>query len=371
MQVSLVDLKKKYVRNKASIDAAISRILENGQFILGSEGEAFEKEFAKYIGTAYCVGVNSGTDALYLALRTLGVSGGDEVLTTAHTATPTVSAIRMARATPVFVDTDPRTFNIDVSKIEKKITSKTKVILPVHLYGYPAEMLEIKRLAEKHDVKVLEDAAQACGALYKGMRVGTFGNVAAFSFYPTKNLGAFGDGGAIVTNDETIYKTACRLRNYGEESKYRNVIEGVNSRLDEIQAAILRIFLADIDQDNAKKVELAKIYKEKLEDVPIILPNFGDDSHTPAWHLFVIRTDLRDALKASLSERGIQTAIHYPRLPYQQEAYAFLGQSDKNYPNASVLPSTILSIPLHGEMNDDEVKHVANSIREFYSRKHT
>lgn len=370
MRVVSADFPKKYLKNKEAIDAAISRVLKSGRFILGEECAAFEKEFADYVGAGYCVGVNSGTDALYLSLRALGVSEGDEVITTVHTATPTISAVRMTGATPVFVDVDPRTFNIDTSNIEKKITDKTKVLLPVHLYGYPAEMHPVQQLARKYDLKILEDAAQASGALYKGAHVGVLGDVAAFSFYPTKNLGAFGDGGAVITNDKSIHETIRRLRNYGEESKYHNITEGINSRLDELQAAILRVFLKTLDDENKKRNHFAKLYRERLKDVPVILPPFGDGTSTvtPAWHLFVIQAENRDELKIYLSQRGVQTAIHYPKLPYQQQAYTFLGQRDADYPNASALIKNILSIPLHGEMNADEVDYVADSILTFYNQ---
>jgi dTDP-4-amino-4,6-dideoxygalactose transaminase len=363
------DFQKKYAKYKKEIDAAIARVLKSGWFILGKEGEAFEKKFSEYLGVKYVVGVNSGTDALFLALKALGVGEGDEVITVPNTAVPTVSAIRMTGATPVFVDINEETFTINPALIESKITEKTKVILPVHLYGYPAEMDKIMKIAKKHRLKVLEDAAQAHGAKYKNKIVGTIGDIGAFSFYPTKNLGAFGDAGAIATNDPKLAETARELRNYGEISKYKNKIEGFNSRLDEIQAAILSWSLKKLDSWNKKRATLSEVYRKNLKDLPIILPPAGDATHSSSWHLFVIRTQERGALAEFLKENGIATGIHYPELIFEQEAYRFLNISKDDFPSAAKISSQILSLPIYPELTNESQQQIIQTIKEFYKKQ--
>lgn len=363
------DFQKKYAKHKKEINAAIFRVLESGWFILGKEGENFEKKFAEYLGVKYVIGMNSGTDALFLALKSLGVGAGDEVITVPNTAVPTISAIRMTGAVPVFVDIDEKTFNMNPALIEAKITAKTKVILPVHLYGYPAEMDAIVKIAKKNGLKVLEDAAQAHGAKYKNKMVGTIGDIGAFSFYPTKNLGAFGDAGAIVTNNAKLAETARELRNYGEVSKYKNKIEGVNSRLDEMQAAILSWSLKKLPAWNEKRTMLAETYRKNLKGLPIVLPPAGDSLHTPVWHLFVIRTERRDDLAKFLKENGIMTGVHYPELVFEQEAYHFLNFSKKDFPIAAALSPKILSLPIYPELEKSDILKICKTIQKFYDQK--
>lgn len=363
------DFQKKYARHKKEIDAAIFRVMKSGWFILGKEGENFEKKFSEYLGVKHVIGVNSGTDALFLAIKALGIGAGDEVITVPNTAVPTVSAIRMAGAVPVFVDIDEKTFGMNPALIEAKITARTRVLLPVHLYGYPADMDEIMKIAKKRGLKVVEDGCQAHGAKYKNKMAGTIGDVGAFSFYPTKNLGAFGDAGAIATNDANLAEMARELRNYGEVSKYKIKIDGVNSRLDEIQAAVLSWSLKKLSAWNKKRTRLAKSYLKNLNDLPILLPPAGDTDHVPVWHLFVIRTEKRDELAEFLKKNGIMTAIHYPGLIFEQEAYRFFGISKNDFPVSAKVSSQILSLPLHPELEEYDILKVCKTIRKFYTRK--
>ncbi|MFN6946985.1 MAG: DegT/DnrJ/EryC1/StrS family aminotransferase [Cytophagaceae bacterium] len=367
--IRFIDLSRKYSANKDKINKAIKDVLNSGWFILGKELEKFEKNFAEYLGAKFVIGVNSGTDAIFIALKALGIKEGDEIITVANTATPTVSAIRMAGAIPVFVDIDEKSFNINPDLIEEKITDRTKAILPVHLYGYPAEMDKILRIAKKNKLRVVEDAAQAHGAKYDRKCVGTIGDIGCFSFYPTKNLGAFGDAGAVVTNSKRIAEIAKQLRNYGEIFKYNNVREGVNSRLDEIQAAILNFGLENLHSWNEKRTILAEIYMSELKDLPILLPPQSDKRHMCVWHLFVIRCRERNELRQYLKDRGIETAIHYPKPIFEQSAYKFLGYSREQLPVTKKVMSEILSLPLYPELNEKDVKKVCKSIKQFYENR--
>ena len=362
------NFKKKYKENKSGIDAAIKRVLESGWFILGKELENFEKNLANCLGVKYAIGVNSGTDALFLSLKAIGIGEGDEVITVANTATPTISAIRMTGAIPVFVDIDEQSFNIEPSLIEKKITKKTKAILPVHLYGRPAKMDDILKIAKKYKLKIIEDVAQAIGAEFKNKPVGSFGNAAAFSFYPTKNLGAFGDAGAVATNDKRIAEAVIQLRNYGEISKYNNKIEGINSRLDEIQAALLNFGLERLNKWNKKRQRLASIYLKELQGLPIQLPKGQDKDYFPVWHLFVIKTAKRDELQKFLDKNGVKTAIHYPLPVFSQPAYKFLGYHGNDLPATSSAAKRILSLPIYPELEEKEVVNICNLIRKFYAK---
>ena len=366
--VRFLDLGKKYSQYKKEIDSAVNKTLKSGWFILGKELESFEANFAKFLGVKYAVGVNSGTDALFLALKALGIKRGDEVITVANTATPTISAIRMAGGVPVFVDISERDYNIAPELIESKITKKTRFIIPVHLFGYPAEMDGIKKIARKHKLKVIEDTAQATGAKYKNRYAGTLGDAGCFSFYPTKNLGAFGDAGAIVTNNRKTAEIVRQLRNYGEISKYNNIREGVNSRLDEIQASILNWGLKKINIWNRKRESLAKIYLKQLKDLPLILPPSSDDQHSCVWHLFVVRVRSRDKLMQYLKVRGIDTAIHYPKPVYKQIAYNTMKYRGK-LPMTEHVMSEILSLPLYPELSRDEVMEVCQNIRSYYEQQ--
>ncbi len=369
MNIPFNDFQKKYTKNKKEIDAVISRVLKSGWFILGKEVENFEKSFAKFLGVKFVITVNSGTDALYLALLAVGVGRGDEVITVPNTAVPTISAIRMTGATPVFVDVNEKTFNMNTSLLEKKITAKTKAILPVHLFGYPAEMDEIMKIAKKYSIAVVEDSAQAHGAKYKGKPVGTIGDIGAWSFYPTKNLGAFGDGGAICTNSEKFAETVRELRNYGEVSKYKNKIEGVNSRLDEIQAGILSWSLTKLPAWNKKRTLIAETYLKGLKGLPIILPVPGDKEHSPVWHLFVIRTKERNGLQEFLKKNGVQTGVHYPLPVFEQEAYAFLNVSKSEFPVALKNKEEMVSLPIYPEMEKADVVKICKLVKKFYESK--
>jgi dTDP-4-amino-4,6-dideoxygalactose transaminase len=303
--------KAQYLSYKSEIDTAISRVLDSGWYILGKEVKAFEKEFTGYIGVAHGIGVGSGTEALHLALVACGIGRGDEVITVSHTAVATVAAIELAGATPVLVDIDPEFYTIDPDKIESAITTHTKAIIPVHIYGHPADMDPIAEIAEKHNLKVIEDCAQAHGATYKGKRVGSFGDMGCFSFYPTKNLGAIGDGGIVVTGDKELAEKARLLREYGWAERYVSHFTGWNTRLDEIQAAILCVKLKHLDDDNSKREHIAEEYNKELGYVDIILPKQRKDS-THVYHLYVIRAERRDALLSFLREKGIGASIHYP-----------------------------------------------------------
>ena len=353
---------------RKQVNAAIARVVASGQFILGPELRRFEEQFAAYLGAKHVIGVNSGTDALFLALKALGVGPGDEVITVANTATPTVSAIRMAGANPVFVDVDANTHTSSVLGVEPAITKRTRVILPVHLYGYPADLAPIVKLARKHRLNVVEDAAQAHGAKYGGRMVGTIGDIGCFSFYPTKNLGAIGDAGSAVTNNPRLATAMTQLRNYGETAKYQNRIEGVNSRLDEIQAAVLNEALPHLNDWNASREKLSKLYLRLLADADVELPAESDAQRERVWHLFVIKTNRREPLRQHLAARGIQTAIHYPKPIYAQPAYRALQAQGVKLPVTKTLSRRILSLPLYPEMTERAVREVCRAIRDFAPR---
>jgi dTDP-4-amino-4,6-dideoxygalactose transaminase len=364
-KVPFFDLRRQYEKLKAELDDAFRRVFEKGNFILGENVKSLEEEFANYSDAKFAVGVGSGTEALHLSLRACGVRPGDEVITVPNTAVPTISAISSSGARPVFVDITPDTYAINVEKIEEKITERTKVIMPVHLYGYPAEMGHVLKLANDHNLKVIEDACQAHGAKYNGKNVGTIGNMGCFSFYPTKNLGAYGDGGMVVTNDEGLYKRLVMLRNYGEVKKFISKIEGFNSRLDEIQAAFLRVKLRYLDEWNNRRRDIAKLYRQLLKDSDIQLPHEKEWAEH-VYHLFVIRTNKRNALRHYLEERGIGTQIHYPIPVHQQDAYEKLGYRKGDLPVSEKNAEEILSIPIYPELTTGEVETVARCIKEFH-----
>ena len=366
MNIPFLDLHATYTAIREEIDEAVQRVLDSGWYILGQEVEAFEEEFAAFVGAKHCVGVNSGLDALHLALRALGVGPGDEVIVPSNTYIATWLAVTYAGATPVPVEPDLQTYNLDPERIEAAITPRTKVILPVHLYGLPADMDPILEIAERHGLFVLEDAAQAHGARYKGRRIGAIGHVTAWSFYPTKNLGAFGDGGAVTTNDPELAEKHRLLRNYGSPRKYVNTLKGFNSRLDELQAAILRVKLQHLDAWNAHRRALARVYAQELQEVPMVLPV------EPAWaehvyHVYVIRTPQRDALMAYLKDRGIGTLIHYPIPPHLQEAYRDLGFREGDFPVAEQIHREVLSLPMGIHLTEAQVREVATAIQEFFA----
>jgi len=356
-----VDLYSAYVELRAEIDHAILRVLESGWFILGNEVAQFEKAFSDYVGVTHAIGVNSGSDALFLALKALGVGRMDEVITVSLTMASTSDAIVRCGAQPVFVDIAPETYCIDVEKIEEKITERTKAILPVHLYGHPADLDPIMQLAERYELSLVEDACQAHGAEYKGKKVGSFGDMGCFSFYPTKNLGSYGDGGIVVTNDSDLAKKVAMLRNYGQSQRYRHDVIGINSRLDELQAAILRVKLRRLDEWNKKRMELAKYYTELLEQTDIKLPvEKGYAKHV--YHQFVVQLSQRDELQRYLKRNDVQTQIHYPIPVHKQKAYEGVGDP-ANLPVTETACAEILSLPLYPALTFDQVSWVGGLIR--------
>ncbi|PZS02450.1 MAG: erythromycin biosynthesis sensory transduction protein eryC1 [Candidatus Chloroheliales bacterium] len=364
------DVKPQYAAIKEEIDAAVQRVLDSGWFILGAEVEAFEREFAAYNGNQHAVGVGSGTDALELALRAVGVGPGDEVITTTHTATFSVLAISQIDAIPVLADVDPETGNIDPSDIEKRITARTRAIMPVHLYGQAADMDPILEIGQRHNVPIVEDCAQAHGAKYKGRQVGTMGAIGGFSFYPSKNLGAYGDGGLVVTDDAAMAETVRMLRNGGQQGRYNHVLQGVNSRLDELQAAILRVKLRHLDEWNLKRGELACRYHGLFANVPQVQPIANRLFSASVYHLYVVRVpaDQRDAFMEHLKQRGIATMIHYPTPVHLQLAYAGLELGPGSYSCAEKLASEIVSLPLYPELTREQQEQVASAAREFFSK---
>lgn len=368
MKIPFVDLKAGYKPLKAEILGAIEGVLDNMNLFLGPNVAALETEFAAYCGAKYAVGVASGTDAVALALIAAGVRAGDEVITTPHTFFATIEAIAWAGATPVFVDIDPKTFNIAPDEIMKKITKKTKAIVPVHMYGHPADMTPILDVASKHGLKVIEDACQAHGGAYKGKKCGAMGDAGAFSFYYTKNLGAYGEAGIITTNDPDIFDAAKRLRNHGHKSKFEHSLMGFNSRLDEIQAAILRIRLKHLDRYNESRRRLASLYAGLLKDTPITLPAQADDARH-VYHLYVVKSKKRDELMQYLTGADIGTGIHYKNPVHLQEACKEYGYKRGDFPKTEAIAEEILSLPMYPELTNEAVEYTASKIQEFYSKK--
>lgn len=361
-----VDFKREYQGIKDEINEAVSRVLESGWFVLGDELKNFEKEFASYLGAKYAIGVNSGTDALHLALIAAGVKKGDEVITVSNTFISTVLAIFWVGAKPILVDIDVSTYNLDIKKLEERITKKTKVILPVHLYGYPCEMDKIMEIAGKYNLKVVEDACQAHGSLYKGKKLGTIGDIGCFSFYPAKNLGAYGDAGAIVTNNEKIAEKLYKLRNYGQREKYYYQTKGFNSRLDEIQAAILRVKLKHLDRWNSQRRTIAGKYRQSLKGLPIIFPPVDTDDCQGNNYVFVIRIKSRNALQKYLLDNNINTLIHYPLPIHLQESCKELFNQSKRLDLTENILNEIISLPIFPQMKFSEVDLVCRKIKEFF-----
>ena len=360
MNIPLIDLTVQHRLLRNELNTAIQGVLDRGDFILGQDVAKLEEEFAAYCGTKYAVGVDNGLSALELSLRALGIGPGDEVIVPAHTFTASAAAITFAGAKPVFVDVDPETWTIDADNLESAITPRTKGILPVHLYGLPADMHMILGIAEKYHLAVVEDACQAHGAMYKGHRTGTLGNAAGFSFYPTKNLGACGDGGMVTTDDPKVAETVRALRNCGQTSKNVHELAPFNHRLDNLQAAILRVKLHYLDQWIGVRRVLAELYKQLL---PASIGRQAEPpGYTNVYHLFVIRTQNRDALQAHLKEQGIGTAIHYPTPVHLQPFFAGLGYFRGRFPVAEKICTEILSLPLYPEMTEEQVEIVASEI---------
>lgn len=362
MNVPFLDLKSSYAELKEELDRTYRRVMESGWYILGPEVEAFEREFAAYSGADYCVGVGNGLEALHLILRAYGIGVSDEVIVPVNTYIATWLAVTYAGATPVPVEPDERTYNIAPTRIEAVITKRTRAIMPVHLYGQPADMDAINGVARKHGLRVIEDAAQAHGARYKGRRVGSLGDAAGFSFYPAKNLGAIGDGGAVVTNDGDLADRVRVLRNYGSKVKYYNITKGFNSRLDELQAALLRVKLAKLDEWNARRAQGAKLYIESLAGVPDITLPFVPEWAEPVWHLFVLRTPHRMALTRKLENNRIGWLVHYPVPPHLQDAYADSQFKPGGYPVTESMANEVLSIPIGPHMSHEQYKAVIASL---------
>jgi dTDP-4-amino-4,6-dideoxygalactose transaminase len=362
MTIPFMDLKKGYVELKERLDLAYRRVMESGSYILGQETAGFEDKFALYCGTSHCVGVGNGFDALFLILRGYGIGPGDEVIVPSNTYIATWLAVSQAGAIPVPVEPDPVTRNIDPRRIEAAITGKTKAIIPVHLYGLPADMAPVMELAQRHGLKVIEDNSQAHGALYRGGRTGGRGHAAASSFYPTKNLGCFGDGGAVTTNDPLLAERVRVLRNYGSKVRYQNEALGYNSRLDELQAAFLSEKLPLLDEWNQRRSKIAGIYLRELAKAPsLTLPAVPEGSE-PVWHLFVIECASRDGLHESLRAKGIETLIHYPVPPHLSGAYAGMDFRTNSFPLAEKLAGTVLSLPIGPHMTEGAALEVAEGV---------
>ena len=353
--------KAQYLSYRDDINSAIQRVLDSGWYVLGEEVTQFEKEFSQFNTVSHTVGVGSGTEALHIALRALDIGQGDEVITTAHTAVATASAIDLAGAKPIFVDIEPDFFTIDPDLIEDAITPKTKAIIPVHIYGQPCNMDAIMEIANKNNFKVIEDCAQTHGAEYNGKRVGSIGNVGCFSFYPTKNLGAIGDGGALITNDDQLAGKIKLLREYGWEERYISSKEGWNSRLDELQAAILHVKLKHLDEDNSRRNKHAKIYIDLLKYLPLESPKTRSNcSHV--FHLFVIKTEQRDKLRDYLQKNGVNTTIQYP-VPVHQQKYFQNLCDETSLPVTENAAKNILSFPMYPELEEKEINKVSNILR--------
>ena len=364
----MVDLGAQYRRIKLEVDAAIARVVEGGHFIKGEDCRLFEAEFAAWCGAAHAVGVANGTDALTLALKAYGVGAEDEVVTVSNTFIATGEAILLNSARPVFIDVDAKTFTMDAAQLEAAITPQTKVILPVHLYGHPADMTEINAIAARRGIPVLEDAAQAHGASIGGRRAGTLGHAACFSFYPGKNLGAYGDAGMVVSNDREYAARVRQLANHGAgTNKYDNVVAGTNSRLDTLQAAVLRVKLRSLDQWNGERRERVQAYARALAGAPGVTLPMEAAGVTSAWHLYTIRVANRDALQKHLAGQGIATAVHYPRPIHLQPAMALAGGREGDLPVSESLSREVLCLPLYPELPLDVVEDIAGEVRRFAS----
>jgi dTDP-4-amino-4,6-dideoxygalactose transaminase len=358
------DPKRCYLSHKEEIDAAVRRVLEGGSYILGEQVAAFEREFAHYLRVPHAIGVGSGTEALHLALRTIGAGAGDKVITVSHTAVATVAAIELAGATPVLLDIDPETFTIDVSYLERAVEmhQDVKAIIPVHLYGHPADMRAIMDIADRHGVFVIEDCAQSHGAATQGRKTGSWGHMAAFSFYPTKNLGALGDGGVLATREPALAERAQLLRQYGWKTRYISELAGMNSRLDEIQAAILRVKLRYLDTENERRRQIAAIYSKAFSTCNLAIPRVAAGA-SHVYHQYTIRSPLRDKIQACLKDEGILTAILYPQPVHLQPAYrGRLVHRPGEMDHTEAACREILCLPIHPQLSEDEVARVVEAV---------
>ena len=360
--IKFLDLEKVNNRFRCEIDSRIKTVLDKGWYLQGEENEKFSKDFAAFCGTKYALGVANGLDALRLIIKAHGFGAGDEIIVPSNTYIATILAITDNGCIPVLVEPDINTYNINPDLIEEKITSKTKAIMVVHLYGQAVQMQKIWDLAKKYNLKVFEDCAQAHGAIYLGKRVGNLSDAGAFSFYPGKNLGCLGDGGAVTTNDEEIYNKIKALANYGSDRKYHHIYKGLNSRLDEIQAAVLDVKLPHLDADNEVRRKIAKYYRENIKNPKIILPKTYDDKAT-VWHVFVVRTQNRDEFQKYLADNGIQTLIHYPTPPHKQDAYK--EWSNMSFPISEEIHRTIISLPMSPVMTQEEIQKVVDVVNDW------
>ncbi|HEY8204323.1 MAG TPA: DegT/DnrJ/EryC1/StrS family aminotransferase [Pyrinomonadaceae bacterium] len=363
LTVPFVDLKAQYRSIKTEVDAAIARVVENTSFIMGPEVRAFEAAFAEYVGARACIALNSGTAALQLALMACGIGAGDEVIVPSFTFFATAEAVSVLGATPVFVDVDPISYTVTASAIERAITPRTRAVIPVHLYGQAADLDPILEVAARHKLQVIEDAAQAHGAEYKGKRVGALGHAGCFSFYPSKNLGAYGEGGAIVTNDEELAKRLRLLRDHGSTSKYAHAIVGYNFRMEELQAAVLNVKLPHLNDWNDRRRSRAALYNETLASSDLVLPREMDYARH-VYHVYAVQSERRDELQQRLTAAGIQTGVHYPIPIHLQPAYASLGYTLGRLPVTEQLAERVLSLPMYPELTNEQIDHVARAIED-------
>lgn len=360
--IKFLDLEKINNRYREEIDSRIKNILDKGWYLQGEENENFTKNFANFCGTKFALGVANGLDALNLIIKAYGFGNGDEIIVPANTYIATILAISENGCIPILVEPDIKTYNINPDSIEEKITTKTKAIMVVHLYGQAVQMEKIWKIAKKYNLKIIEDSAQAHGAIYQENRTGNLGDASGFSFYPGKNLGCIGDGGAVTTNDEELFNKIKAIANYGSDRKYHHIYKGVNSRLDEIQAAVLDVKLKHLDSDNNKRREISKYYRENIKNSKLILPETYDEkSHV--WHIFAVRTQNRDEFQKYLTEKGIQTIIHYPTPPHKQGAYK--EWNNLSFPITEEIHNTILSLPISPVMTDSEIEKVVEVVNEY------
>ncbi len=365
MKVPFVDLSLQYQQIEQEVFAGLRNVCSRGAFILGQEEKDFEAEFARYCGAAHGVGVNSGTDALYLALSALDIGPGDEVVLPTHTFIATALCVSYTGATPVFADSEDATFNMDPKSFEQVITKKTRAVLPVHIYGQPADMKDIVSIAHKHGITVIEDAAQAHGAFYQNKRVGALGDIACFSFYPTKNLGAFGDGGMVITDKTDIYDKVMMLRDYGRKGRYEHIVKGYNTRLDTVQAVVLSAKLKRLDEWNRMRQQVAAWYREELDGVNgLRVPCAGDD-RTHVYHLYVVRVSQRDRVLEKLNAEGVGSLIHYPIPVHLQPAYQDAGYKRGDFPVAETIADEIISLPMFPHMSREQVTSVAETLKKI------
>lgn len=366
MKIELVDLKRQYQKIKNEIDDAIRGVIDKTAFISGEFAKKFEKEFAEYIGAKNCICVSNGTDSLFLSLLALGIKENDEVIVPVNTFIATAESVCRLGAKPVFVDNDPKTYNINVSEIENKITDKTKAVIPVHLYGQPAEMNEIIRIAKKYNLKIIEDSAQAHGAEYCGKKIGTFGDCSSFSFYPGKNLGAYGDAGCVITNNDELAEKIRMFSDHGRTGKYEHKIIGYNHRFDGIQAAVLSVKLKYLDEWNKKRIEIAKYYDNHIDKNKYVLPSINPDCKT-VYHLYVIRTESipREIIMKKFKDKNIACGIHYPIPLHLQPVFEFLGHKNNDFIVAEKFSKQLLSLPMHPELKDDEMELICKTLSEI------